>query len=139
MKFSEFKKKYKVQFSVDENRYVIAKLKEAPKFSDEIFAIIRDNKEVTIIAKEGFQTQPISEEKFFDLITFSATLPFDLIGFLSHISRLLASKNIPIFTISAFSTDHLLVRDKDLSSAVQILEKDGMYKVSLSKNSSMAN
>ena len=126
MKFSEFRKKVNVRFSADSNRYVIAKLKEVPKFSGDIFAVIRDKNEVTVIAKEGLKLQPISEEKFFKLITFDVTLPFNLTDFLSHVSALLASKNIPIFAISAYSTDHIFVREEDLDSAVKVLGKDGM-------------
>jgi len=126
VKFSEFREKVNVKFSVDSNRYVIANLKKVPKFSDEIFCIIRDETEVTVIAKEGLELQFISEEKFFKLITFDVTLPFDLTDFLSHVSALLASKNIPIFAISAYSTDHIFVREEDLDNAVKVLEKDGM-------------
>lgn len=115
-----------VRFSVDSNRYIIAKLKEIPKFSAEIFAVTRDKNEVTVIAKEGCVLRSISEEKFFKLVTFDVTLPFDLTGFLSHVSALLASKNIPIFAVSAYSTDHFFVREADLDSAVEVLEKDGM-------------
>jgi hypothetical protein len=129
VKFSEFRKKVSVKFSVDNNRYIIAKLKEIPKFSDEIFSIIRDENEVTVIAREGVELQFISEEKFFKLITFDVTLPFDLTDFLSHVSALLASKNIPILAISAYSTDHIFVREEDVDSAVEVLEKDGMVMV----------
>jgi len=126
VKFSEFREKVNVKFSVDSNRYIIAKLKVVPKFSDEIFSIIRDKNEVTVIAKEGLELQFISEEKFFKLITFDVRLPFDLTGFLSHVSTLLASKNIPILAVSAYSTDHILVREEDLDSAIEVLKKDGM-------------
>ena len=126
MKFSEFRKKVNVRFSVDGNRYIIARLKKVPKFSAEIFAVIRDKNEVTVIAKEGCVLRSISEEKFFKLVTFDVTLPFDLSGFLSHVSALLASKNMPIFAVSAYSTDHVFVREADLDGAVEVLEKDGM-------------
>jgi hypothetical protein len=126
VKFSEFREKVNVKFSVDANKYVIAKLKVVPKFSDEIFSIIRDKNEVTVIAKEGLELPCISEEKFFRLITFDVTLPFGLTGFLSHVSTLLASENIPILAISAYSTDHLFVREEDLDSAIEVLKKDGM-------------
>jgi hypothetical protein len=126
VKFSEFRKKVNVKFSADGNRYSIAELKEVPKFSDEIFAVIKDKNEVTVIAKEGIALRPISEEKFFKLITFEVSLPFDLSGFLSHVSALLANKDIPIFAISAYSTDHVFVREADLDRAVGILKKDGM-------------
>jgi hypothetical protein len=126
LKFSEFRERVCVKFSVETGRYVVAKLKEAPKFSGEIFSIVRDKNEVTVIAEEGFELQPISEEKFFKLITFDVTLPFDLTGFLSHVSTLLANKDIPILVISAYSTDHILVREEDLDSATEALKKDGM-------------
>lgn len=126
MKFSEFRKKVSVQFRVDNNRYIIAKLREVPKFSDEIFAIIKDKKEVTVIAKEGTNLKPILEEKFFRLITFDNTLSFDLSGFLSHISTLLANEKISIFAISAYSNDHVLIKEKDLSNAKQALKRDGI-------------
>ena len=83
MKFSEFREKVPVKFSVDSSRYLIAKLKVAPEFSDEVFSVVRDKNEVTVVAKEGLELQSISEQKFFKLITFDVTLPFELTGF-SH-------------------------------------------------------
>jgi hypothetical protein len=126
VKFSEFREKVSVKFSVDNDRFVIAKLREVPKFSAKIFSIIRDKNEVTVIAKDGFQLSAISEERFFKLITFDVTLPFDLTDFLSHISTLLANKNIPTLAISAFSTDHIFVKEKYLDIAIEVLKKDGM-------------
>ena len=126
VKFSEFKKKVNVRFSVDGDRYIIAKLKEVPEFSDGIFAVIRDKKEVTVITKEGIELHPSSEEGFFRIVTFDLTLPFDLSGFLSHVSGLLARKSIHIFAISAYSTDHLLVREEYLGRATEALKEDGI-------------
>lgn len=126
MKFSEFRKKVNVKFTVDNDRYVIARLKAVPRFSEGIFAVINDANEVTVIAKEGFEMQPISEEKFFKLVTFNVALPFELSGFLSHVSVLLAGKNIPVFAVSAYSTDHIFIREADLDNAVEVLEKDGI-------------
>jgi hypothetical protein len=126
VKFSEFREKVPVKFSVDSSRYLIAKLKVVPEFSDEVFSVVRDKNEVTVVAKEGLELQSISEQKFFKLITFDVTLLFELTGFLAHVSALLASKGIPIFTLSAYSTDHLFVREEDMDSAVEVLKKDGM-------------
>jgi hypothetical protein len=129
MKFNDFREKVKIKFNVDKNRYIIAKLKEIPKFSDKIFAIIEDKNEVTAIFQEGADLQAISEEKFFKLITFDVKLPFDLTGFLSYVSTLLANENIPIFAISAYSTDHILVKEEYLYKTIEILKKDGMILV----------
>jgi len=126
VKFSEFREKVNVKFRVDSDRYIIAKLKETSKFSDELFAVVKDKNEVTVVAKEGVKLQFVSEEKFFKLITFDVALPFGLSGFLSHVSALLASKDIPVFVVSAYSTDHIFVREADLACAVEVLEEDGM-------------
>ena len=126
VKFSEFREKVTMKFSVDNDRFVIAKLKEVPKFSDKIFSIVRDENEVTVIAKEGAKLLHISEERVFKLVTFDVTLPFDLTDFLSHVSTLLADKDIPILAISAFSADHILVKEEYLESAIEALKKDGM-------------
>jgi hypothetical protein len=68
----------------------------------------------------------LSEEKFFRLITFDVKLPFHLTGFLSHVSTLLANESIALLVFSAYSTDHLIVKEEDLDRAVAVLEKDGI-------------
>ena len=126
MKFSEYRQNTNVKFSVDSSKYIIAKVDSVPEFSDKVFAIIKEQKEITVVAKEGFVSQPISVEGYFKRITFDFLLPYDLIGFVAHISTLLASKNIAILVYSAYSTDHLFVKEEDLDGAVDALEKDGM-------------
>ncbi len=53
------------------------------------------------------------------------TLHFELVGFLARISKTLADQNTSIFTVSAYSTDHILVKEEDLPSAIKVLEKIG--------------
>lgn len=131
-KFHDFRKKVQVNFSINKHRYVIAKLVSPPKNLDQVFSIIRDEKAITVIAKEGTVLPSISEEQSFRRITFEVILPFNLTGFLSYVSTLLASKNIPLFDISAYSTDHLFVRESNLDTVVELLQKDGMYRLDVS-------
>ena len=126
LKFSEYRQNTNVKFSVDSSKFTIAKVDAVPEFSDKVFAIIKDQNEVTVVAKEGFVSQSIAVEGYFRRITFDVALPYDLIGFAAHISTLLANKNIPILVYSAYSTDHLFVKEEDLDCAVETLEKDGM-------------
>lgn len=126
MEFEEFKKGRKIQFSVDSRRFKILKMRETPALTDEIFSIIRDRQEVTVIASEGTSLQACSEEKYFRLITFDPSLPFDLTGFLFYISRILAQAKIPLFVASAYSTDHLLIRENLLNRVVKAFEENGI-------------
>lgn len=59
------------------------------------------------------------------LLTFDVVLPFDTIGFLAKVSGALADAKVPILVFSSFSTDHLLVREKDLTAALAKLREMG--------------
>src|SRR3989304_8785356 len=126
MKFEELRQETNVKLFVSNSRYFIAKLKEVPDFSDKFFAIVKDDKEVTVVAKEGTKLESTSEERFFRLITFDVVLPLSLTGFLSHVCTLLSCEEVPILAFSAYSTDHILVKEKNLTSVVEVLKKDGM-------------
>ncbi len=126
LKFSEYRKNTNVKFSVDPGKYIITKLDSLPQLSDKVFSVIIDQNEVTVVAREGFVPQPTFVEGFFKRITFDVALPYDLIGFVAHVSALLADTNVPILLYSAYSTDHLFVKEEDLGRALEALEKDGM-------------
>ena len=55
-------------------------------------------------------------------------LEFSLIGILSKIAAILADHNIPIFAVSTYNTDYLLVKKEDYEKAIQALEAAG-YKI----------
>lgn len=126
LRFSDYRQNTNIKFSVDPSKYTISKLASVPASSDKIFAIIKDQQEVTVVSKEGFVSQPIAVEGFFKRITFDVALPYDLIGFVAYVSALLANANVSILVYSAFSTDHIFVKEEDIGRTVQILEKDGM-------------
>ena len=94
---------------------------KSKKILEGAFAIIKDKNEITIVidqSKIKNNKDIIRIEKDWKLFTFDMVLPFELIGFLSKISKILADENISIFVISAYSTDHILVKDKDLNKAI---------------------
>lgn len=125
LKFNEFKKNKTVEFSVDPIRYIMAKLDSVPETLEKVFAIIKDQNEITVVAQEGFIPQGISLEGPFRRIRFDVSLPENLVGFVAHVSTLLANKNISILVFSAYSTDHLLVKEKDLERAEDALLEAG--------------
>jgi hypothetical protein len=91
------------------------------------FAVVKDRNEITVIIEQSKLNKKdmIEMEKDYRIITFDMTLPFGLVGFLSRISKALADQNISILTVSAYSTDHILVKEKDLPSAIRTLGKIG--------------
>jgi hypothetical protein len=126
MKFDEFRKKIEIKASVSQKKYVIGKLNDCPETPEKVFAVIKEGREITVVAEENHGLETIEEEKFFRIISFETKLPFELVGFLAHIATILAEKDISIFAISAYSTDHVLVREKDLEKTLKILRIDGI-------------
>ena len=91
------------------------------------FANIIDKNETTVIIDQlKVNDEDVIEiEKDWKILTFDMILPFGLVGFLAKVSKILADEKISIFAISAYSTDHILVKEKDLAKAKEKLENLG--------------
>ena len=88
------------------------------------FACINDCNEITVITA-GKVASPISVQKGYRLITFDMVLPFSMVGFIAKIATKLAKAKIPIFVISAYSTDHILVKKAYVNKARGCLKSLG--------------
>jgi len=106
------------------------KLLENPELSPRMtapFMIFRDNREVTLLVDEiDFKTirHAIRDAKTqgnFRLLTFNIELDFNVVGFLAEVSKILAEAGISIVALSAFSRDHLLIKQEDLPKALKVL------------------
>lgn len=106
------------------------KLLETPELSPRMtapFMIFRDGREVTLLLdNEDFGTirHAIREAKTdgnFRLLTFDVALNFGVVGYLAEITRILAEAEISIVALSAFSRDHILIKQENLAKALRIL------------------
>src|SRR3989344_9542789 len=102
---------------------------KSEKILPDSFAVIKDKNEITVVIDQSKVNENsidiIKIEKGWRLITFDMELPFELVGFLAKISGALAEKNISIFVISSYSTDHILVKEISLDSALKQLGELG--------------
>jgi uncharacterized protein len=112
------------QVVISKETYAVIKAKH-PDCS--AFATIIDNKETTIIIDQTKVNEEniIEIEKDWKLLTFDMTLPFELVGFLAIIAQALAQAKVSIFALSSYSTDHILVRVKDLNKCKEALSRLG--------------
>ncbi len=106
------------------------KLLENPELSPRMtapFMIFKDKFEVTLLLDEidfGTIRHAIRDakiEKNFRLLTFDLVMDFSVVGFLAEVARILAEAEIPIIALSAFSRDHLLIKQEDLVNALKVL------------------
>ncbi|HEX8286897.1 MAG TPA: ACT domain-containing protein [Pyrinomonadaceae bacterium] len=112
------------------NHDVWRKLLENPELSPRMtapFMIFSDKWEVTLLLDDvDFQTirHAVRDAKIqsgFRLLSFDVELDFSVVGFLAEISRILAEAEISIIALSAFSRDHLLIKQSDLAKALKVL------------------
>ncbi len=106
------------------------KLLENPELSPRMtapFMIFKDRYETTLLLDEidfekiRYAVLNAKTERNFRLLTFDIELDFSVVGFLAEITRILAEREISIVALSAFSRDHLLVKQTDLAKALKIL------------------
>ena len=94
-----------------------------------VFAAIYDKNENTVIIDQSKleENKASIEETDNDwkIITFDMLLPIDMVGFIATVSNALAQEGISILWISAYSTDHLLIQESDLSKALLKLQSLG--------------
>ncbi len=106
------------------------KLLENPELSPRMtapFMVFRDAYETTLLLDEiDFANvrnalENAKVESNFRLLTFDVELDFTVVGFIAEISRILAEAEISIIALSAFSRDHILVKQNDLAKALKVL------------------
>lgn len=106
------------------------KLLENPALSPRMtapFMILKDKFETTLLVDEiDFKNlqSGLAEAKTeggFRLLTFDLAMDFGVVGFLAEVTRILAAARIPVLALSAFSRDHILVKQDDLAAALKVL------------------
>jgi uncharacterized protein len=92
----------------------------------EFYAITKTSDELSVVTTQP-QTDPENtiSSKDWKILKIEGPLDLSLIGIISEISAILKNANIPIFTISTFDTDYILVKDTDIKGAVHSLQTNG--------------
>ncbi len=106
--------------------FAVINIRKIPEV--EFFAIVKDSSGITVVLPESElrKIDNVAEcERGFKLFTFNMVLPFDLVGFISKISTALANAGISVLVFSSYSTDHILVRGKDVDKAIDVFRDLG--------------
>ena len=81
--------------------------------------------EVSVVSPLSAAPQDGRTEAGWRLLTVRGPLEFTLTGIMAALAGALAQAGVPLFALSTFDTDHLLVRDADLDRAVTALREAG--------------
>jgi hypothetical protein len=103
--------------------------------SEGLLSLTRTADETSIVCEERRVPAGTQAELGFRALRVVGTISFEATGVLASIVGPLAAGGVPIFAISTFDTDYLLVRGNKLGTAVGLLRAAGIGVRHLTKGS----
>ena len=97
----------------------------------EFWSLTRTGSELSLVTEEGAIPANWPSEKDWRCLRVNGPLEFDMIGVVSSISSALADAAIPIFVISTYDTDYILIHQKHLEKGIEALLKAGHFVTSI--------
>jgi hypothetical protein len=92
---------------------------------DGLVSVTSTAAEVSVVSPVAVAPEGGRAEAGWRLLTVRGPLEFTLTGIMAALAGALAQAGVPLFALSTFDTDHLLVRDADLDRAVVALREAG--------------
>src|SRR6186713_2403398 len=87
-------------------------------------SITRTPDELSIVCAQDAVPPDIQVEEDWRALVIPGPIPFEATGVLSALATPLADAGIPIFAISTYDTDYVLVRQSNLERALEALHAD---------------
>jgi len=104
--------------------YKIKDIKSLDLDQDFLF-IAKTDEEISVVCDKDYKIDNFTEEsKYWRALRVDECLDFNLIGIIKNISTVLANNNIPIFAISTFNTDYILVKEENFNKTINVLLKN---------------
>jgi len=89
------------------------------------FSITRTEDETSVVCPDVSVPEGVESEGGWQALKVQGPLDFSLTGVLASLAVPLAEAGIPVFALSTFETDYLLVKQDRLETAMRTLEKAG--------------
>jgi len=91
------------------------------------WSVTRTDAELSVVCREDDVPATASAERGWCALELAGPLDFSLTGVVSALVVPLAEAEVPIFVLSTFETDYLLVRERDLERSVSALTTAGHH------------
>ncbi len=88
-------------------------------------SVTRTDNEVSVVCRDHDVPEGESAERGWRVLELLGPLDFSLTGVVASLVDPLARAEIPIFVISTFETDYVLVREVNLEDTIEVLELAG--------------
>ena len=121
-----------MKLSVLEGTYAVCRLSPntpipdwSQKANQSFVSITQTAEELSIVCSEHLIPDGIKCEKSWKAIKVCGELDFGQIGIISSLSAPLAHNSIPVFIISTFNTDYIMVKQQYIEQTKSILRDNG--------------
>lgn len=95
-------------------------------YSSDFYSITATRDELSVVTIPNARvTDDVARSCDWRIMRLSGPLDLSMVGVIADISDILKMRKISIFVISTYNTDYVLVRQKDLEEAVDILKLKG--------------
>jgi hypothetical protein len=120
----------KLTLKILPNRLAVCRLNAdapLPDWIDEsdFSSITRTEAELTIVCDEELVASGTTRETGWRCIKVEGQFDFSEIGIVLSLTQPLAESGVSVFLISTFDTDYLMVKEKDLAKAIDVLTAAG--------------
>lgn len=107
-------------------RLTVAKYEKAPDDLTGFYSLSSAVNEISLVCEtDRLPMGYFAREDAWRAVMVEGPMDFSLVGVLSELSGALAAAKIPLFALSTYDTDYLLVKDADFSRAVSVLQATG--------------
>ena len=89
------------------------------------WSITRSDAELSVVCRQDDVPPDASAERGWCAFEVAGPIDFSLTGVVSSLVAPLAEEEVPLFVVSTFETDYLLVREHDLQRSVEALTAAG--------------
>jgi len=94
-------------------------------YQGRFLSITKTEEEISIVCSEDNIPDNVVCVRGWRAFKVQGILDFGLVGILANITTALADAGLGIFAISTYNTDYILVKEKDLKSAIAALRNGG--------------
>ncbi|MDE5911669.1 MAG: ACT domain-containing protein [Clostridia bacterium] len=118
-----------MQLELLKDRFCVCKIDSVSQVNmqSDFFFLAKTDSETSLVCKEEDAPKECAViDKVWRGFRIVGALDFSLVGILADISALLAKAGVPIFAVSTYDTDYILVKEQYIDKALTAL-KDGAY------------
>lgn len=109
-------------------QFVVCQITALPAgiLSAPLVFVAKTDDELSLVCPENMVPEDaLAVEPDWRALKITGVLDFGLVGIIAGISRILADEKIPLFVVSTFNTDYVLVKAAACEQAVNALRKEG--------------